>query len=296
VELKIKKRIVGFILLIALALMLVPLLFGRSVVASDELKLSSHIPEPPIESAALDLPPPAKEETIAKVKPIPVPQSTPSSRIVFEQLPVSSSGPPMPEQRGKGPSPAVDTGPSSSSAQVTAKSIEEESSALLSTQPPIAVPQSASPDKTDALPLPSSIITAPKLAAEKIASEPPISAPKPTPQKATPAEKAAPPKPVVQKATPPMTTTSPKPTQKATPEAWVVQMGSFSDKANAEALVKKIQAAGFPAYLTSIKTDTGKSWIKVFVGPEILKSAADKTKTKLAQSLNINGIVVKAGE
>lgn len=252
-ELKTKKRIVGFILLIALGLMLIPLLFSHSVVTSDELKLSDRVPSRPVKSAALDLSVPPEEVTVPTVKPVPVPQSTPSSRIVFEQVPAPHS--------------------------TEVKSIEEEESAVLRSAPASNQPK------------------APTSATEEAAVPISVSKPAPAPSKAAVVSSEVPAKPaaVPSKTTLLKTTVSPKPVPAAgvlAPESWVVQMGSFSDKANAESLVTKIQAAGFPAYLISSTTSQG-ALIRVLVGPEILKSAADEMRGRLAGALNLNGIVVK---
>ncbi len=317
-ELKTKKRIVGFILLIALGLMLVPLLFGRSVVPPDELKLSDHVPNPPVKSAELDLPVPSAEATVANVKPVPVPQSTPSSRIVFEQAPL----PDVPGAREEArPINELDSEP-------LLPSVEESESAALRLPPQPAKP------KVDTLDAPKKevkevaaviSVPAPLLPSEKIVPEPdivktkaqapalkspalaqktPVSSESKSPTVSALKPVVPPPKAKATVVTPNQTTTPapeiapPKASTSsvlpvsATPEAWVVQMGSFSDKTNADMLVKKIQAAGFPSYLTHSTTSQGPLF-RVFVGPEILKSTADDVKGRLAQSLNLTGIVVK---
>lgn len=221
-ELRTKKRIVGFLLLLALGLIIIPLLFGRAI-TSDELVLSSKVPERPVSPAELSMSIPQSEATIAKVQPAPVPQSRSSSRIVFEQVPATSLGQ---------STDATKSTTRASTTQVTQK--------------------------------PST--------------------------RTTTSQAAAPQKPKIVSATP-----SNASTLKITNSAgsWVVQAGSFSEKANAEALMQRIQGAGLPAYLTTSKTSKGQL-VRVYVGPEILRSAADQMQVKLAQTLNIKGIVVKA--
>ena len=55
VELKMKKRLVGVILLVAMGLIIIPMFFGHSV-STDELKLSGHVPKPPALPAGLTAP------------------------------------------------------------------------------------------------------------------------------------------------------------------------------------------------------------------------------------------------
>lgn len=240
-------------ILIALGLLLIPFLFGGSV-TSEELKLSGQIPDRPEKPAALDLSIPSKESTVANVQPAPVPQSTPTSRIVFEQVPATS---------------LVDG----------SQTPQETSAPVAESEPLPPVASSAS------LPL---ISKAEPLEPPTSVSLPPIS----KAETGTPTAASTP-----QTATVPSVAPLPSKEMKvaATPESWVVQVGSFSEQANAETLMKKIQTAGFPAYLTTAKTSKGKL-IKVLVGPEILKSSADKMQVKLAQTLGVKGIVVKAAD
>lgn len=229
-ELRTKKRIVGFLLLIALGLILVPLFFGRSI-TSDELTLSSHVPNRPEKPSDITLSIPDKETTIAEVPAEPLPQST-------------ESKPKQPKPQQSKPEPTSASTPSSSRIvfeQVSPEMVE-----------PVSLPES-----------PPAVISTPTPAVK----------PAPIPSAVTP--------------TPKKMEIAPK------PGSWVVQMGSFSDKKNAETLMKKIQAAGFPAYLETSKNSKGNA-VRVLVGPELQKSTANAMQAKLAKSLNITGIVVKA--
>jgi len=66
--------------------------------------------------------------------------------------------------------------------------------------------------------------------------------------------------------------------------AWVIQVGSFSNQANAEGLVKKLQKKKFPAFLeqTDVK---GKTLYRVRVGPEIDQKLAQQLLKKLDRTL-----------
>lgn len=73
--------------------------------------------------------------------------------------------------------------------------------------------------------------------------------------------------------------------------AWVVQLGSFSSNQNAKKLVTDLRAKGFAAYSRMMKSD-GSSMVKVFVGPEIRRNWADTLQAKLDHDLHLKGVVV----
>jgi DedD protein len=75
--------------------------------------------------------------------------------------------------------------------------------------------------------------------------------------------------------------------------AWVVQLGSFSDKTNVQKLIKQLRAKGFAAYTRELKTKQGVL-LRVLIGPELRRVDAEKTADKLQKILNIKGMVLKA--
>jgi len=77
------------------------------------------------------------------------------------------------------------------------------------------------------------------------------------------------------------------------PNAWVVQLGVFSNKANAKKLVRKLRAQKFDAYTRSIKSRSGRTLIGIYVGPEISKAKIRATKIQLKKEFGINGIIKK---
>ena len=118
------------------------------------------------------------------------------------------------------------------------------------------------------------------------------------PVKAEPAKaepiKQAPPKP----ATKPVSKPAPKPTptpkttadKSGTASAWVVQVGSFSDRKNAQALRDKLRKQGYASFVESINGDAGRVY-RVRVGPELSKAAADKLSTRLSKEAGLKGLV-----
>ena len=78
--------------------------------------------------------------------------------------------------------------------------------------------------------------------------------------------------------------------------AWVVQLGSFSSEANANALNKKLRDAGYPSFVEPLRQQSGSMAYRVRVGPELLRSDAQALKGKLDKILKkekIKGLVVR---
>jgi DedD protein len=72
------------------------------------------------------------------------------------------------------------------------------------------------------------------------------------------------------------------------PEAWIVQVASFSSRDKAEALLKKLRAKKYAAVLRP----QGNLW-KVTVGPELSRSAADSVQARIEHDpeIGLKGIV-----
>lgn len=73
--------------------------------------------------------------------------------------------------------------------------------------------------------------------------------------------------------------------------AWVVQIGSFKDKANALRLVNQLRASGYRAFVQDMSTATGES-TRVFVGPENKRNSARIMAIQLEKDLNLHGVVL----
>lgn len=253
-ELQMKKRIVGVILLIAMGLIIIPMFFGRSVKV-DELTLSGHVPHPPALPAGINAPIPPQSATvpaIAQQATAPAPSDATAGGIVFEQLeslPLDTTRAEHPEAAAVPVSVPVTTNVSSVPAAPVAANPEEE----LSVSPEVAVV--------------------------------------PGPEKeAKPMVKAKKAKPVGVVATADRNTKEAN--SRAAPEAWAVQLGSFSDKINASNLMKRLQDAGFSAYMHDSKTAQG-NLIRVLVGPQLHRSDANKIQKQLQQQFSLKSIVVK---
>lgn len=74
--------------------------------------------------------------------------------------------------------------------------------------------------------------------------------------------------------------------------AWVVQLGSFASKVNADKLNLRLRKAGFPAFVEPIEKDD-KTVYRVRVGPELLRSDADKLLADISARMKLEGIVLR---
>lgn len=80
------------------------------------------------------------------------------------------------------------------------------------------------------------------------------------------------------------------------PESWTLQVGTFGDKKNAQALSEKLIQKGYQSYVREIKDDKGGSTFKVYVGPDVQRAHLQETMKKLLaikEELHISGILLK---
>jgi DedD protein len=73
--------------------------------------------------------------------------------------------------------------------------------------------------------------------------------------------------------------------------AWVVQVGSFSQQANAISLRDKLRKHKFTAFVESIQS-FGSTVYRVRVGPHVLRTDAEAQQASLAKQLNVKGVVL----
>ncbi len=74
--------------------------------------------------------------------------------------------------------------------------------------------------------------------------------------------------------------------------AWVVQLGSFSSKVNADKLNLQLRKSGFPAFVEPIKQKNETAY-RVRVGPELLRSDADALLKQIKTKMKLDGIVLQ---
>jgi DedD protein len=136
-----------------------------------------------------------------------------------------------------------------------------------------AAPAAASPAPETAAAAEPSRETKPEVqettVAEAPAPEPTVAAARPEPERQTPVRSATPPK-----------ASAPAPTTATAAGDWTVQLGSFSDEANARRLAQRAGTFGYKAAVTSHRSD-GRTLYRVRVGPQPTRAAADAAASAL---------------
>lgn len=87
----------------------------------------------------------------------------------------------------------------------------------------------------------------------------------------------------------------PKPTSKPVTKkldepGWVVRVGTFGKKENANRVVKRLQQAGFEPSTTNIKTDKGQA-TRVWIGPYAQRVEAARMRTRVQQVTGGEGYI-----
>jgi cell division septation protein DedD len=117
----------------------------------------------------------------------------------------------------------------------------------------------------------------------------PVAKPAPTQTKPVPSETKPASTPVTKPAAP-----APKPAEPAKPAAagvgYAVQLGAFSNPADANKLRDRARAAGFSAFVEQVRTDKG-TLSRVRVGPVADRAEADRLKAQVASKVGIDGMV-----
>jgi DedD protein len=73
---------------------------------------------------------------------------------------------------------------------------------------------------------------------------------------------------------------------------WVIQLGSFASRENAESLHAKLRKAGFEAFVAPLDA-RGKRSYRVRVGRRTNRQEAERLHARLTQELGYSGLVVK---
>lgn len=158
----------------------------------------------------------------------------------------------------------------------------------------VTLDASTTPAPTAPTPAPSvanAASSTPAVTTQALPPEPakPVAKPAPTETKPVVAETKPTPAPVAKPATP-----APKPAEPAKPAAagvgYAVQLGAFSNVADANKLRDRVRAAGFSAFVEQVRTDKG-ALSRVRVGPVADRAEADRLKAQVAAKVGIDGMV-----
>jgi len=75
-------------------------------------------------------------------------------------------------------------------------------------------------------------------------------------------------------------------------DAWAVQIGSFSSEKNALALRDELRAKKYTAFVETSFDEGNQPVHRVRIGPELLRSEAQKLRDSLEQETKLKGIVI----
>lgn len=257
---RLKYRIVGGIVLVALAAILVPVLSDmRQPLPQGPQAID--IPAEPTDGLASRLPAdaPPLDGSVPEPEDIPAPAPPPPLGEDGDALPPDEGpdlAPPAPPVQAKPPVPVARPAPASPP-RAPAPAVKPAPEPVVASKPPVAKP--APPP-------------APKPAV--VAKPAPASAPAPIP-----AAKPAAPAPVAPAASP------------TVQQAWVVQLGVFGNLKTAIDLREQLRKAGHSAFTEEITTPQGKA-LRVRVGPELDRAKAQAVRDRLARETGQDGIVV----
>lgn len=74
--------------------------------------------------------------------------------------------------------------------------------------------------------------------------------------------------------------------------SYIIQVGSFGNKNNAENFAGKIKKSGFPAFVKS-SSENKKRMYRVVVGPELDRKRTEQNKAKIEKLFNLKAIILK---
>lgn len=76
------------------------------------------------------------------------------------------------------------------------------------------------------------------------------------------------------------------------PEAWVLQVASFQEKANAQQLQKKLVAKKLPAYVKIFNLPDGKSY-RVLIGPKLSKERVSRLSKVIEKEHGLKSMIMR---
>ncbi len=77
--------------------------------------------------------------------------------------------------------------------------------------------------------------------------------------------------------------------------AFFVQTGSFQKQADALALSGKLKGKGYASRVESVDIPGKGTWHRVYAGPYVSRSEAEKAKARIDAQLKISGLIIKNG-
>lgn len=278
---KLRYRIVGGVVLLALLAILVPVLNDvRQPLPQGPRAID--IPAEPADGLNAQLPADGLTPDDMTPQPQDVPEPLPAPPLSDDgQAPDMDGAAPLePASPPETPAPANDAAPATPAPTVVPKPTPPKPAAVPAAKPAVK-PAPAAPAPTVAKPVP-----APKPATVQAKPAPVVkAAPKdsPAPTPTTLAKSPAP-----SPAAPMTAAVAPAPPSQ---QAWVVQLGVYGNLKTAIDLRERLRKAGHSAFTEEVVTPHGKA-LRVRVGPDLDRAAAQALRDRLARETGHDGIVM----
>ncbi|HXZ58842.1 MAG TPA: SPOR domain-containing protein [Steroidobacteraceae bacterium] len=201
--------------------------------------------------------------------------------LIVALVPELLNGPIRPAPRAHGPGPSTEEPPLRS---YTINLADEAHGGGAIAQPqPSGAPAPVAPAGEPAVPSPAAPTSTP----------PPTVVPQPsTPQHATPPAPATPAAAATEHKAP--VASAPSATATSAPASasgWVVQLGSFANRSNAERLAQQVRVLGFPVSVS--RGSTGRRLYRVQAGPTHERAAAEQMAAKLHAAGHAGSVLPK---
>lgn len=295
---KTKHRVLGVLVIIGLGVLAYPLLQNSDEVPTEKVLVKA--PPFPDQSTPVDQGAGSPTPTITS------PDAT--------DAPAPSSAMPMPSTEGEDANGGMSQQPDDTITQqpamsgVSAPSITAEPPVMPDAKPetpaapvakPVAQPSSASPDPSDDVSLATpdddtTTLLPPDTKQSKVVAHTPTVKAKVAKKSVKAASVAA-----VKKSMPVLAAAAFKMPRhddsngllKLNQAAWVIQVGSFDNKASALRLVNNLRENGYRAFIQQVPGSRGDS-TQVFVGPENRQTLARALATQLYSDMKVQGIVI----
>lgn len=281
-DIAVKQRILGGVVLVAAAILFLPVVLEGAGVKALQPPAP---PTPPSTPTTQDLAPALQAQAEGMAKDISASHGEPTfypvePALEEEVAPVQATAEQFRLVDPKAAKPVAAAAPNAQDALAEQQLAANQAAAQAAQLKAQAATEAAAQAKLDNAAAEKTRVVDAKAAQIKLAQDKKAAAEKAAAAKLA-AEKAAAAKAAVAPA--PVATADPDP---ALPQAWVVQVARLNAQSKANALVEKLRARGYRATVTG----SGDSW-RVIIGPELDKAVAESVKRRLAEDpqLKLNG-------
>lgn len=76
------------------------------------------------------------------------------------------------------------------------------------------------------------------------------------------------------------------------PDAWTIQVATFSDNQHAQAFLHQLREKNLSAYVRSV-SQQGRPFLRVYVGPQISREKTDALLQQLKSQYGLSGLITK---